>query len=286
MSHRLGYVGIGDMGGAMARCIVDAGLDLRVNDLSAEAVDALVERGASAAGTAAALAAECDHVSICVPAAEHVRAVLTGDDGLLAGAHDGLSVAVHSTIEPDVVRELSTLAAESGVILFDAGVAGGAIRAENGELAITVGVPEAGVPAAARAALDTCGGLVVECGPVGSGCATKVAANVMTYLQFAALSTAYDVARGGGGDPTVLLEVWRHVGMLGDLAEQFSSLMGMSREDKDAPGFAPYLRQTIGLAEKDLGIAAALAAAVDRDPVLLETTAATMYDTYGMTPPA
>jgi 3-hydroxyisobutyrate dehydrogenase len=279
---QVGYVGLGDMGGSMAACLVGDGYDLTVFDLSDAAVAAVVASGATAVESAAAVAAVVDHVGICVPADEHVIEVVAGERGLLAGAHPGLSIAVHSTVRPETVVDLAAVAAAQDVVVFDAGVAGGSDRASRGDLAITVGVPPGGLPDLARSALDTCGGLVVECGPVGTGLATKVAVNVMTYLQFAGISAAFDVVRGGGGDPDVVLDVLRHNQMLGDLTEQFSAVPRMDTADKTVEGFAPYLWQTIGLAEKDLGLAVELSAAEDGPRPVLEVVRDSMWRVYGM----
>jgi 3-hydroxyisobutyrate dehydrogenase len=281
----LGFVGLGDMGGAMAGCLVDAGFALTVHDLSAEAAADVVNSGAESVASARAVAAVSDHVGVCVPADEHVIDVVTGDQGLLAGARPGLSVAVHSTVRPGTVVDLAATAAEQGVVLFDAGVAGGGERARRGELAITVGVPEGGLPDVARAALEACGGLVVECGPVGTGLATKIAVNVMTYLQFAGISAAFDVVRTGGGDPAVVLEVLRHNEMLGDLTEQFSAVPLMATEDKTAAGFADYLWTTIALAEKDLDLAAQLSPDDAGPRPILDAVRDSMWRVYGMGAP-
>jgi 3-hydroxyisobutyrate dehydrogenase len=225
------------------------------------------------------------HVGVCVPADEHVIDVVTGVDGLLAGARPGLSVAVHSTVRPETVRELAGLAAEQDVVVFDAGVAGGGDKARRGELAITVGVPEEGLSDIARAVLEAGAGVVVECGPVGTGLATKIAVNVMTYIQFAGISSAFEVVQAGGGDPEAVLEVLRHNDMLGGLTEQFSVVPLMAGEDKAADGFAPYLWATIGLAEKDLDLAVALSADDAGPRPILEAVRDGMWRVYGMGTP-
>jgi 3-hydroxyisobutyrate dehydrogenase-like beta-hydroxyacid dehydrogenase len=189
---------------------------------------------------------------------------------------------VHSTVRPETVCELATLAAEQDVVLFDAGVAGGGDKARRGELAITVGVPDGGLPEAARDVLDACGGVIVECGSVGTGLATKIAVNVMTYLQFAGISSAFEVVQAGGGDPEAVLEVLRHNDMLGGLTEQFSAVPRMAAADKMADSLAPYLWATIGLAEKDLDLAVALSPDDAGPRPILEAVREGMWRVYGM----
>ena len=82
----------------------------------------------------------------------------------------------------------------------------------------------------------------------------KVAFNVMTYLQQAALSASHQIVVGEGSDPDMLLEAWRHVGQLGTLTERFYPLVSMPIEAKGGP-LGSYLATTIGIAEKDLDLA-------------------------------
>jgi 3-hydroxyisobutyrate dehydrogenase len=282
MAEPIGFVGLGDMGGAMVTHLVDAGFELVVHDLDERALVPLTGAGATAAPSAAAVAAQVAHVGICVPADEHVIDVVAGPDGVLAGARPGTSVAVHSTVRPATVVELAERALDHEVVLFDAGVAGGGDKARRGELAITVGVPEVGIPDPAGAVLEASGGLVVPCGPVGTGLATKIAVNVMTYLQFAGISAAFEVVQAGGGDPDAVLEVLRHNDMLGDLTEQFSPVPLMATGDKLADGFAPYLWATIGLAEKDLALAVELSTDETGPRPVLEAVRDGMWRVYGM----
>ena len=97
---RVGYVGLGQMGSAMAGRLLETGVQLIVFDLNPETMAEAVGLGAEPAGSTAEVAAFADVVSICVPDAHHVSSVL---DGLGEGAVVGLPVLVHSTIHPDAV---------------------------------------------------------------------------------------------------------------------------------------------------------------------------------------
>jgi 3-hydroxyisobutyrate dehydrogenase len=272
------------MGGAMSGRLAKAGFDLVVFDLSAGAVASIVEKGARAADSGAALAADCEHISICVPDDAAVMEVVTGEHGILDSCAPGTSIGVHSTVHPDTVRDLAALAAERDVALFDAGVAGGAAAAEEGNLSIMVGVPERGLPDTARAVLDCCGGAVFEAGPVGSGMAMKVAFNVMTYFQQAALSAANQIVVGEGSDPEQLLAAWRHVGQLGALTERFYPLVTMAPETK-VGDLGSFLAGNIYLAEKDLDLAASLGRETGRPMPVVETVRDSMNLVYGMPEP-
>ena len=281
MTGTVGYIGLGAMGGAMAGRLVEGGFDLQVFDLSADAIAAVVAKGATAAASGAELAAACDHISVCVPDDAAVMEVVTGERGILNACAAGTAIVVHSTVHPDTVRDLAALAAERGVTVFDAGVAGGAAAAEVGDLSIMVGVPRQGISDTSRAVLDCCGGAVFEAGPVGAGMAMKVAFNVMTYFQQAALSAAHQVVVGEGSDPAQLLAAWRHVGQLGALTERFVPLVAMAPETKTGD-LGAFLDGNIYLAEKDLELAASLGRESGRPMPVVETVRDSMRLVYGM----
>lgn len=281
MTGTVGYIGLGAMGGAMAGRLAESGFDLLVFDLRPDAVAAVVAKGGVASASAAELAAACAHISICVPDDAAVMEVVTGEAGILESCAPGTSIAVHSTVHPDTVRDLAVLARERGVSFFDAGVAGGAAAAEVGELSIMAGVPEGGIPETARAVLDCCGGAVFESGAVGAGMAMKVAFNVMTYFQQAAVSAAYQIVVGEESDPEQLLAAWRHVGQLGALSERFYPLVTMPSETKVGE-FGDFLAGNIYLAEKDLDLAAGLGLESGRPMPVVEAVRDSMNLVYGM----
>lgn len=281
MTGTVGYIGLGAMGGAMAGRLAESGFDIRVFDLSPAAIASAVEKGAVAAGSGAELAAASEHISICVPDDAAVMEVVTGENGILDSCAPGTTIAVHSTVHPDTVRDLAALAEERDVALFDAGVAGGAAAAEVGDLSIMAGVPAGGLTDTARAVLDCCGGAVFEAGPVGAGMAMKVAFNVMTYFQQAAVSAAHQIVVGEGSDPDQLLDAWRHVGQLGALSERFYPLVTMAPETK-VGDLGSFLAGNIYLAEKDLDLAASLGRESGRPMPVVETVRDAMNLVYGM----
>ncbi len=283
VSQTVGYIGLGDMGGAMSETIA-ASFDLVVFDFNEKAMAKMVDKGARAAPSAAALAAECEHISICVSDDAAVMDVVSGTDGILDSCRPGTSIAVHSTVHPDTIRDLCALAAEREVNLFDAGVAGGSWAAREGSLVVMVGVPEAGIGELPRAVIDECAGAVFEGGAVGAGMAMKIAFNVMTYLQQAALSASYQIVAGEGSDPEMLLEAWRHAGQLGTLTERFYPLVAMPPETKSGP-LGSYLAKTIGIAEKDLDLAVGLGWESGRRMPVVEAARDAMRLVYGMPKP-
>ncbi len=137
---RYGYIGLGDMGSAMAENLIRNNSDtVTVFDINPQAVETAVSLGAHAVTNPAEVAAASDVLSICVPAAEHISAVLEGTDGICDGAHDGLTILIHSTVLPDTIIDARNLAADWGVQVFDVCVAGGAVQARIGAQTVLVG---------------------------------------------------------------------------------------------------------------------------------------------------
>ncbi len=253
---RYGYVGLGMMGSAMAQNLIGTGAEVTVFDLAAAPLATAVEQGATAAANPAEVAQRSDVVSICVPAAEHIGAVLTGTNGMAAGAHPGLSIVIHSTVHPDTMRAAHETAASWGVPLFDACVAGGADNARAGTQTVLAGGVEE-MPDQVRALLDIYATKIIAAGPVGAGAALKIAINVMTYAQFAAAATGHDLVQAQGGDPTSLLDAWREMGQLGTLTEQYSAMLGIPAAHI-VGDFRHMLETQVGIGQKDLALATQL----------------------------
>lgn len=260
----VGYIGLGQMGSAMVARLLDAGVRVGVCDLDPDPVDRAARRGAEAFATPAELAAAFDVISICVPAAPHVEAVLTGTDGIATAARADQILFVHSTIAPADIRRFHEAARRWGAWLHDACVAGGPQAAASGELVVLAGGTDL-LGDGGRAVLDTYASLVVDAGPVGSGAALKLAVNVMTYAQFAAAAVAYDIARHAGADTAALVATWEHTGQLGDLTAQFLPLLDIAPEHITGD-FRTSLEGTVDIATKDLALATA--ASADPDGVL------------------
>lgn len=250
---RYGYIGLGMMGSAMAENLIGSGAEVMVYDLDATAVETAIDQGARGAGSPAEVAAASQVISICVPAAEHIEAVLSGPGGIGEGVHDGLSIVVHSTVHPDSVRAAQATAAEWGVPLFDACVAGGDVQARAGAQTVLAG-GLADMDSTVTDLLDIYAKTIIDAGPVGAGAALKIAVNVMSYSQFAAAATSYDLVVGAGGNPEGLYEAWRNVGMFGALTEQFTGLLGLPDELFEG-SLADMLVTQVGIARKDLGLA-------------------------------
>ena len=168
------FIGLGNMGGPMARNLVKAGHDVTVFDLSKEAVAALVAEGAKSATTAhdAAKGAEC--VITMLPAGQHVEAVYLGAEGLLAALPEGTLVIDSSTIAPETAKKVAAQASEHKLRFLDAPVSGGAGGAKAGTLTFICGGSEADY-AAAQPILQDMGKNIFRAGEHGSGQVKKSA---------------------------------------------------------------------------------------------------------------
>src|SRR5689334_18892905 len=137
---RLGYIGLGNMGGALARRLLRAH-PLRVYDLRPDVVSRFVDQGATPTQNPAALARECDLVMTCLPTSKEVREVLFGEGGMAAVLEPGKILADMTTGDPGETREMAARLAEKGVRMIDAPVSGGPHGADAGTIAIMVGAP-------------------------------------------------------------------------------------------------------------------------------------------------
>jgi len=208
--ERIGFVGLGTMGEAMAGHLARAGHPLAVWNRSPGRTAALVAGGATVATTPAELAAASDVVVVCVSDTPDVDAVLFASDGVASGARPGTLVIDCSTIAPGATRDFGERLAARGVALVDAPVSGGSEGAQKATLTIFVGGAPADVERA-RPVLSRLGTTVTHVGPLGAGQAVKAVNQVIlagTYLGVAegivlAMKAGLDVeqvvaALGGG----------------------------------------------------------------------------------------
>src|SRR6202035_2429556 len=121
---KIGFIGLANMGAPMALSLLKAGHAVNVFDLNAQAVEALVAVGAKAAASPKAAVTDVEYVITMLPAASHVRSVLTADDGVLAGIGNGVTIIDSSTIDPASVKAFAELAAQHGNTFVDAPVSG------------------------------------------------------------------------------------------------------------------------------------------------------------------
>lgn len=202
----IGFIGLGNMGGPMARNLIKAGHALRVFDLSEAAVAALVALGAEKAETPADVAHNVDAVVTMLPAGAHVKSVYLGEQGLLAAAQKGTLFIDSSTIDVASAREVSAQAEAQGMLMVDAPVSGGVGGAEAGTLTFMVGGSDAAF-ARAEPILAKMGKNLFHAGSAGNGQVAKVCNNMILGISMIAVSEAFVLGEQLGIDPQVLYNI-------------------------------------------------------------------------------
>lgn len=202
----IAFIGLGAMGGRMARHVVDAGHPTRVFDVREEAMAPLVEQGATACSSPAEAALGAAAVAIVVLDDAQFVEVLTGDDGVLSKMAAGGVVLAHSTLTVTTVHEMAAACAEAGVGYVDAGISGGVEGAAAGTLMIIAGGDEAYLDQA-RPVLDAYSTRIVHCGPVGAGICAKLGRNLTGYVMMAAVGEGMALAAKGGVDPATFMHI-------------------------------------------------------------------------------
>ncbi|MEQ8604233.1 MAG: 3-hydroxyisobutyrate dehydrogenase [Marivibrio sp.] len=200
----IAFIGVGNMGGPMARNLIKAGHDLTVFDLSQELLDAMAEAGASIAGSAAEAVLDVDVVITMLPAGPHVKSVYEGE--VLGHAKPDALLIDCSTIDVETAREVAATAAEKGFAMVDAPVSGGVGGAEAGTLTFMVGGPEEAYEAA-RPYLEVMGKTIVHTGGSGNGQAAKMCNNMMLGIQMISVAEAFVLAEKLGLDHQKLFDV-------------------------------------------------------------------------------
>ena len=242
---RVGFVGLGTMGSAMAANLARAGFPLTVYNRTPGRAGPLLELGATEVRSARQVAATSEVVVTCVPDAPQVEEVVFGPEGLAEGLSEGSLFIDCSTISPSRAAELGARLAAQGVAMIDAPVSGGSEGAKNGTLTIMVGGNPADVERA-RPVLGAMGRTITHLGPLGSGQVAKAVNQVILCGTYLGVAEGVVLAMKAGLDPELV------VGALSGGAAGSWVLQNRSQamiDDRYPLGFK------IALHRKDLGIA-------------------------------
>ena len=201
---KIGFIGLGNMGGPMARNLIKAGHQLQVFDLAAKLVDEATAAGATKAGAAADAAKGADVVVTMLPAGKHVRQVYEG--GVIGAAAKGALLIDCSTIDVDSARAVAAAAHKATIDMVDAPVSGGVGGAAAGTLTFMVGGSDAAF-ARAKPFLEKMGKNIVHCGGSGNGQAAKICNNMILGISMVAVSEAFMLAKRLGLDAQKLYDV-------------------------------------------------------------------------------
>jgi 3-hydroxyisobutyrate dehydrogenase len=200
---KIGFIGLGNMGGRMTRRIVDAGIEVLGFDAK---TDNIAPSGARPAASAAEVASSSDVVFLSLPESKIVEAVVRGRDGIASHLRTGTVVVDLSTSAPASTRSIHAELAERGVAYLDAGISGGAAAAEKGQLTLMVG-GEAEALAIVQPYLEPFASNVFHVGASGAGHVTKLLNNFLNAIALSATAEVMVAGKKAGLDLAVLLDV-------------------------------------------------------------------------------
>lgn len=263
---RVGYVGLGTMGGALVRRLM-LSRTLRVFDANADTMRAFESEGATVAEDLPSLARECDVIFICVPTSAIVREVIFGKNGLSAGIAPGKIIVDQTTGDPRETTGIGADLQKLGVELVDAPVAGGARGAVAGTIAIMAGGAP-GAFATVRPLFESISPNVVYCGALGNGHIAKLVNNavatcncLLTY-EAASLAVKYGLK---------LADVSTVINKSTGWSAASERILPSLSEGKATAGFQ------LGLMVKDLKLAGGMAIQCGA-PMLVARTVCNLYE--------
>jgi 2-hydroxy-3-oxopropionate reductase len=210
MKPTVGFIGLGLMGGPMAKNLAKAGFPLVVWNRTREKAEELVRESTGLDVKAGAnpreTAGKADFLITIVSDPPALEEVLSGQNGAIEGLRRGATYVDSSTVSPELVRRIGTACAQRGVGFLDAPVTGGTWGAEKGELVFMVG-GEKEVLERAKPVLEALGKRIFLLGPTGAGQTVKLAMNLILALQVDALAEALALVATEGVPGERLIEV-------------------------------------------------------------------------------
>jgi 3-hydroxyisobutyrate dehydrogenase len=210
MAERVAFLGLGVMGGNMARRLAQAGHEVWVWNRTAEKARAFVAaHGGNAAATPAAAAHHADVICVCVGNDEHVRAVLEGSDGAFAGMRPGSLLIDHSTVSAALARAQAREATRLGCAALDAPVSGGEAGAQQGTLTVMVGGQDEHFQRA-QPIFEAYSKRSKLLGPAGSGQLAKMVNQICIAGVLQGLAEGLHFAETAGLDPLQVVDVIAH----------------------------------------------------------------------------
>jgi len=228
LETRIGFIGMGHMGGAMTRRLLNAGYPVAVYDRTVEKIRETGGWGSTPARTPKELAASCQVVMSCVTNDEAQHDVMFGPDGALAGVHPGSAMIDLSTVSPGASRRVHEAAREAGAAMIDAAVSGSVPQVEQGSLVIFVG-GENETYQRCKPILDVLGSTSFFLGASGMGTSMKLVVNTLLGLGMQSLAEAVALGQRAGIEKGMLLDVLEQTAVL--TPSQKSKLDNVRRDE-------------------------------------------------------
>ena len=202
----IAFIGLGNMGGPMAANLVRNGESVVVFDLVADAVKQLEDKGAMAAASPQEAVKNADVVVTMLPAAQHVKSLYLGEQGIIAHAKTGALFIDCSTIDAQSAKEVGAGAINAGYAFIDAPVSGGVAGAAAGTLTFIMGGDDAAV-SRAKPVLKHMGANLFHAGELGAGQIAKLCNNMLLSVLMTGTSEALQLAIASGLDPKVMSDI-------------------------------------------------------------------------------
>jgi 3-hydroxyisobutyrate dehydrogenase len=267
----LGFIGLGNMGGPMAKNLVAAGHSVKGFDVVPEAMSVARENGIEVVASAKEAARDVPVIITMLPAGQHVREVLSGEDGVFAAAEAGALIIDCSTIDVTSAREMHAAAEKAGLLMLDAPVSGGVAGADAGTLTFMVGGSDAAFDKG-KPFFEVMGRAIVHAGGPGNGQVAKVCNNMILGISMIGVAEAFNLGQELGLEPQKLFDISSKASgscwaMLNH--NPIPGLVETSAANRDyQPGFAA------GMMHKDLKLSQEAAAAAGvATPLGAEATA-------------
>ncbi len=264
---KIGFVGMGTMGGPMARRLASGGFAVRGFDVSAERARQAAAAGVALATGPADAARDADVVLSSLPDPATVRRAYLGPDGVLSAIKAGAILIDLSTIDPETWREVAAAARAKSVDCLDAPVSGGPLEAGTGKLVFLLG-GDAAVLERARPVLTALGTELHHIGPLGSGLVVKIVNNMMSIANVAVAAEAMVLGVKAGVEPKRLFEI---LSTSGGRSHHFLKRFPNVLAGDFTPNFG------IGLSRKDIALALAMAGKLEM-PVPLASAVRQVYE--------
>jgi 3-hydroxyisobutyrate dehydrogenase len=258
------FIGLGNMGGPMAKNLVTAGHSVTVFDLVPEACAELEAAGAGVAESAETAIPGAEYVITMLPAGKHVRAVYLGDhnDGLLSKLDPGTVALDCSTIDAETARIVGEAAKSQGIGFMDTPVSGGVAAAAAGTLAFMCG-GDAETFDKAKVVLSDMGKNIFHAGPAGAGQVAKGCNNMLLAIHMIGTAEALEMGARHGLDPAVLSEIMLSSSGRNWSLEVYNPYPGVMENAPASNDYKPGFM--VDLMVKDLGLAMEIASTASFD---------------------
>ncbi|MGB0746299.1 MAG: NAD(P)-dependent oxidoreductase [Alphaproteobacteria bacterium] len=254
---KVGFIGLGNVGGKLSGSLLRNGFDLTVRDLDKDVAQPFLDKGAHWAESPKAMAEAVDMVITCLPSPAASAAVMEADDGILAGLRPGSIWAEMSTTDESEVRRLGALVKAKGAEPIDCPVSGGCHRAATGNISIFAGCTRETFERAFPV-IQSLGRRILHTGELGSASILKVVTNYLATANLVTLSEALVTCKLAGMDLNTSYEAIRISSGTSFVHETESQVILNGSRD---------INFTMDLVSKDIGLFQAVA---DRAGIKLE----------------